>query len=132
MNSGAARLRIKTLIASLVVVLANVSGNFLMGWGLKHGAPLAASPLSYLRVLFDPFVAGGVVLLILWLLSRMALLSWADLSFVLPVTASGYVLNAALGHLLLGEYVSPLRWAGTALVVLGTVLVGATSPRSTS
>ena len=39
------------------------------------------------------FVAGGIGLLILWLLTRMALISWADLSFVLPVTSIGYVLG---------------------------------------
>ena len=54
-------------------------------------------------MLFHPWVALGVVLLILWLLSRMALLSWADLSYVLPVTSVGYVLVALIGKLLLNE-----------------------------
>jgi uncharacterized membrane protein len=129
MGAGAGN-RAKTLIVSLVVVLANVCGNFLMGWGLKHGPPLTASPLSYLRVMFDPFVAAGVLLLIFWLLSRITLLSRADLSFVLPVTASGYVLSVMTGWLFLGEYVSPSRWTGTVLILLGTLLVGGTPPRS--
>ena len=50
--------------------------------------------LGYIQVLFDPWVALGVVLLIVWLLSQMTLLSWADLSYVLPVTSVGYVLTA--------------------------------------
>ena len=32
-------------------------------------------------------------------LSRMALLSWADLSYVLPVTSVGYVLVALIGKI---------------------------------
>ena len=49
------------------------------------------TPLAYIAALFRPWVALGVLLLILWLLSRMTLLSWADLSYVLPVTSVGYV-----------------------------------------
>ena len=45
-------------------------------------------------------------LLILWLLSRMTLLSWADLSYVLPVTSIGYVLVALAGELFLHEAIS--------------------------
>ena len=57
------------------------------------------------------------------MLSRMALMSWADLSFVLPVTSLGYVLSAAMGQLFLAEHVSPQRWSGTILIVAGTALV---------
>ena len=61
----------------------------------------------------------GVSLLILWLLARMTLLSWADLTYVLPVTALGYVLTALVAHLFLHEQVSLSRWAGIALIIAG-------------
>lgn len=122
-------LRIKTAIVSVVVILANVCGNFSMSWGLKHSMALTLSPLSYAAALVNPWVAAGILLLIFWALSRLTLLSWADLSFVLPVTALGYVLNAGLGHLFLGEHISPQRWTGTILIVAGTALVSATPPR---
>lgn len=126
-------LRLKTRILTVVVILANVFGNSLMGWGLKHrpGA-LGASLMEYLAVLLNPWVAAGVLLLILWLLARMALLSWADLSYVLPVTSIGYVLNAVMGRVFLGENISASRWAGTLLIVVGTALVGSTAVRTTS
>ena len=57
-------------------------------------------------MLFQPWVALGVVLLIVWQLSRMALLSWADLSYVLPVTSVGYVLVALIGKVLLNEQIT--------------------------
>jgi uncharacterized membrane protein len=61
---------------------------------------------------------------ILWLLFRMKLLSLADLSFVLPVTAVGYVLTTVLGRIFLHEEVSTERWIAVALIFLGTALVG--------
>jgi uncharacterized membrane protein len=71
-----------------------------------------------------------VALLILWTLTQMALLSWADLSYVMPVTASGYVVTAFAGKLFLGETVSPARWVGIVLVTAGVILVGRTASSS--
>jgi uncharacterized membrane protein len=125
-------LRLKTRILTAIVIVANVLGNFFMSWGLKHrGTALGASAVEYLTVLFNPWVAAGVCLLIVWLLSRMTLLSWADLSYVLPVTSIGYVLNAVMGRVFLGERISAARWAGTLLIVAGSALVGSTAVRTT-
>lgn len=123
------RLRWKTRAFVGIVILSNAFGNLFLTWGLRHGAgALSASPLSFIRAIFNPWVTLGICLLITWLLSKMFLLSWADLSYVLPVTAFGYVLNAALGRLVLDEQVTPARWGGTLLIVAGTVLVGAGNP----
>jgi drug/metabolite transporter (DMT)-like permease len=82
--------------------------------------------------LFQPWVALGVVLLIVWQLSRMALLSWADLSYVVPVTAVGYVVVALLGRIFLDERITMARWAGIVLIVAGVMLVGGdTEPQTT-
>jgi len=121
----------KTRIFTAGVVLANVFGNLSLSWGLKQpGAALTSSPLSYLKALFTPWVAVGILLLILWMLSRMALLSWADLSYVLPVTAIGYVLTVAVGKVFLLEQVSWQRWAGSLLVMAGVVIVSSTPVRT--
>jgi drug/metabolite transporter (DMT)-like permease len=78
-------------------------------------------------------VALGVVLLIVWQLSRMALLSWADLSYVVPVTAVGYVVVALLGRIFLDERITMARWAGIVLIVGGVALVGGgTEPQTTA
>jgi uncharacterized membrane protein len=84
-----------------------------------------------LASLFDPFVAAGVLLQIWWLLSRMRLFSMADLSFVIPVTAVGYVLTSLLGKFFLHETITPARWWGIALVSIGSVLVAGTRRRTT-
>jgi drug/metabolite transporter (DMT)-like permease len=43
---------------------------------------------------------------------------------VLPVTSFGYVASALLGRFFLNEHITPHRWAGTLLIVAGTILVG--------
>ena len=127
MNTETTRLRIKSWLCALVVVFSNVFGNFFM----KRGMPAQlANPLQYITVLFQPWVALGVLLMILWMMSRMALLSWADLSYVLPVTAIGYVLVAIVGRLLLHETITLTRWSGIALIMLGVAMVGGGAPRS--
>ena len=128
----AGRIRVKTRIFAVICILSSALGNFFLTWGLKHwNGQLAYSPVDYIRAIFNPWVLLGVSLLILWLLTRMALLSWADLSYVLPVTALGYVLSALLGKFFLNENISAGRWAGTVLIVAGIALVGRTSPRTT-
>ena len=98
---------------------------------MRHsGTILGLNPLDYIRVMANPFVALGILLLILWLLTRMALLSWADLSFVVPITSVGYVLAAVLGVWFLSEVVTPIHWTGTLLIFGGTLLVGSTRPSS--
>jgi drug/metabolite transporter (DMT)-like permease len=107
----------KTVAVTAVVVVSNVAGNLFLSFGMKSPAGI-----------FSPWIAAGVLLLILCTLTRMTLLSWADLSFVLPVTAVGYPLSALAGKLFLSEHITPQRWAGTALIVAGTILVGLTMP----
>jgi uncharacterized membrane protein len=96
--------------------------------GMKNR--VLGSPWDYLTAMFTPYVASGIVLLILWLLSRMALLSWADLSYILPLTAIGYIITAILGRVVLNEHIGVARWSGTLLIVAGTALVGMTDSRT--
>jgi uncharacterized membrane protein len=127
MSGESARLRIKTWICASVVVLSNLFGNFCLKRGMP---PELEGPASYITVLFRPWVSLGVGLLILWLLSRMALLSWADLSYVLPVTSIGYALVALAGRVLLQEQITVQRWAGIVLIMAGVALVSRGAPQT--
>ncbi len=116
----------------VVVVLTNVIGNVALSHGMRHaGSVVSASPLDYLRAFLRPWTVAGVVVLTAWMLTNLALLSRADLSFVLPVTASGYVLIALAGHFFLGEHISAVRWLGIAAITLGVVLTEETPSRTT-
>jgi drug/metabolite transporter (DMT)-like permease len=55
--------------------------------------------------------------------SLLALLSWQDVSFVIPASALSYVAGALAAKLLLGERLTVMRWAGIVLVSLGVALV---------
>ena len=119
----------KTRLYTIVVILSNALGNFSLSLGIRRvGRLITLSPLAYIEALFDPWVALGVGLLILWLLSQMTLLSWADLSYVLPVTSIGYVLAALAGKWFLAEEITAGRWAGILFIMAGVVLVGRTHP----
>jgi uncharacterized membrane protein len=122
----------KTRVVTAVVVLSNVLGDSLLRHGmLQVGSMVSRPPLAYIVALFNPWVALGVSLLVLWMLSHMALLSWADLSYVLPVTSIGYALVALSGSIFLHETVSLTRWAGIFLIVAGVVIVGRTEVNTT-
>jgi drug/metabolite transporter (DMT)-like permease len=115
-----------------VTLLKPVSNLFLV-WGMRHfPAAVPANPRFYLNVMLDPLITTGVAMQIIWLLSRMSLLSIADLSFVLPVTAAGYGITTALGRFVLHERVSASRWAGAILISLGTGLTASTLEKTTS
>ena len=103
--------------------------NLFLAWGMKQvPQALSLNPLFYVKAMFEPLVAAGIAMQIFWLLFRMKLLSLADLSFVLPVTAVGYVLTTVLGRVFLHEQVSPERWIAVLLIFLGTALVGTSRP----
>jgi len=125
------RPQLKTRIFTTLVVLSNVLGNFSLTVGMRRvGRLLTLSPWPYIEALFNPWVALGVTLLIVWLLSQMTLLSWADLSYVLPMTSVGYVLVALVGRFFLHEEITPERWIGIALIMAGVAVVGRTAPRA--
>ena len=62
-----------------------------------------------IKAIFNPFVAVGIVLLIGFFSCYMTALSFADLSFVMPATAFGFVVVALLSHFWLGEHISTAR-----------------------
>jgi uncharacterized membrane protein len=123
----------KTQILVLLVIVTNVFGNVFLSHGMHQvGRIVSASPLDYLRAFANPWTALGIAILVIWMLSDLALLSRADLSFVLPVTASAYVLVALLGHFLLHDHISLARWIGILLITGGVILAEETPARTTT
>jgi len=102
----------------LAVSLSASVGDSLLKRGMKQIGPVSLGHLGLLwHALFNPWVMAGIVLLIGFFASYMTALSWADLTFVMPATALGYVVIALLGRFWLHEPVSPYRWAGILLIV---------------
>jgi drug/metabolite transporter (DMT)-like permease len=82
-----------------------------------------AHPASLIAAVFTPWIALGILLLIGFFASYLTALSWADLTFVLPATAFGYVIIALLARFWLHESISLERWAGIVLIALGVGFV---------
>lgn len=111
-----------------VVVLAGTAGEVAVTRAMKRiGEVHHFHPRALLRVLGRAFRIGwmwlGLGLLAMAFFSLLALLSWENVSFVVPVTALSYVVGALMAKLFLGEEVDQLRWMGVLLVVVGVVLV---------
>jgi drug/metabolite transporter (DMT)-like permease len=65
----------------------------------------------------------GVGLMALSFFAFIMVLSWAEVSFVVPATAANYIAGAFGARFLLKERVSRARWAGVLLVAAGVALV---------
>jgi drug/metabolite transporter (DMT)-like permease len=76
-----------------------------------------------LSVVRNPYVLAGVVFLAFFFFLYLAALSWADLSYVMPLTAISYIFAALLARFVLKEELSWFRWAGTVIITLGIILV---------
>jgi len=114
------------------VILTNAAGNCLLRAGLDSTGPLLSfSPLAYLYAFGHPAVILGVAFLTVWLLLQLLLLSWADLTYVLPVTSASYILTTLIGQFALGEHVSAIHWCGVLLIVSGVMMVWKTRPLTT-
>src|SRR5437667_118628 len=132
MNSATSSEVRKTQLLTLVVIASNVVGNVSLSHGMRQAVTIvSASLLDYARAFANPWAVAGVLVLALWMITDLALLSRADLSFVLPVTASAYVLIALAGHFLLHERISAQRWVAIVVITLGVVLAEETPPRTT-
>lgn len=134
----------KTAAVLIIAIVAQAAGNVFLTRGMKAVAATASSESSglmnaisqtlaaALQAAKSPEVWAGTLLLIVFFALYSAALSWADLSFVLPATAFGYVLNVAAGHYFLNEEVTRVRWIGSVIITLGVVFVSRSGERTTS
>lgn len=118
----------RTAFFLAIVVLAGTGGEIAATHAMKQiGEVKNFAPRAVLQVLARAFRVGwmwlGIALMALAFFSLLALLSWENVSFVVPATALSYVVGALGGKLLLGEQVSSMRWAGVLLVCVGVALV---------
>ena len=119
------RNKIKVLIAMFFAVMVGAFGDISIRYGMRtvEGTKHTCLYGNFLCGVTNPYVWIGVLLLIVFFVLYLVSLSWEDLSYVLPLTAADYVIVTFLAFLLLGENVTPIRWAGSVLVAVGIALV---------
>jgi drug/metabolite transporter (DMT)-like permease len=117
--------KLRVLLIMFVAVAAVSLGEALLSRGMKQSNAAEGSFWSQVRgVIGNRYVIMGTVLLVTYFLLTSLALRWADLSFVLPLTAFSFVIDAILARYYLAENVTPVRWLGAAIIAFGVGLVG--------
>jgi drug/metabolite transporter (DMT)-like permease len=118
----------RTALCISIIVLSTTGGEVAVSHAMKKVGELHSFALRSLlgflgQALRETWFWLGIGLLALGFFSVLAILSWQDVSFVIPATALGYVAGALAARMVLGERLTPRRWAGIVLVSVGVVLV---------
>jgi uncharacterized membrane protein len=118
----------KTVLLLALLILCGALGDVSLAKGMKQVGALPTLRLGALLDLGSKMARNGAVLLgllslIAAFLTFVVLLSWADLSFIVPVTSLHFVLATLGAKWILQEHISRLRWFGTILVGLGVALL---------
>src|ERR1035437_10551824 len=117
-------LSLQQYLVLLAVMLTAAVGDTLLSHGMTQVGPVSVGHLGMLLVAMrNPWVITGILCLLGFFASYLTALSWADLTFVLPSTAFGYVVVALLSKFWLHETITLYRWVGILLIVCGVGFV---------
>lgn len=116
--------KMRVILVMLFAVIAVSVGEALLAKGMKLTNQVSGGWQDQLRSAMTPQTMGGAALMASYFGLYMLALKWADLSFVLPLTAVSYLLGAMLSKYYLGETVTPTRWMGAIIITLGVIVVG--------
>lgn len=109
----------------LMVVLGSTLGDVFLSHGMRQiGRVTLANWRDLSLAITNPWIILGTLLLIAFFASYLSALSWADLSYVMLITAFGNVLTALLARFILHEHIPFTRWAGILLITFGVAFVG--------
>jgi drug/metabolite transporter (DMT)-like permease len=119
----------RSILVFFIFILSSTGGEIAITYGMKEtGEPerLRMRPvLSFLgRALRNVWFWVGIPQLALSFYTLLLLLSWEPISLVVPASAlNPYVFGTLAAKYILGEQISPRRWAGVLLVCAGVALV---------
>ena len=117
-------MKAKKILVYLAIACCNGTGDVLLKRGMDDLGAIHLSNWTHIFNAFvNPWVIVGILFLAGFFYSYLTALSWADLTYVLPASAFGYVVTAFLSRFFLHEAVSPWRWAGVLLITCGVGLV---------
>jgi drug/metabolite transporter (DMT)-like permease len=118
------RVKFKKLFIYLAIACCNGTGDVLLKRGMDNLGEIHLNHWTHIfNAFIDPWIILGILFLAGFFYSYLTALSWADLTFVLPASAFGYVVTAFLSRFFLHETVSAWRWAGILLITCGVGLV---------
>ncbi len=113
----------KYLILFAITVFSTV-GDLFLKKGMNQAEIISlVHPWVLLYALANPWIIFGVLILCCFFAAYISSLSWADLTYVMPATAFGYVLTALTSAVFLHEHVSASRWTGVLLISMAVGFV---------
>lgn len=117
----------KTLLLLASLIVFSSLGEILSARGMKQVGELSFQPrllLQSLRKIFrNRNLFASIACLAISFFSFLSLLSFVDLSYVVPLTAVSYITNTIGSKFLLHEKISAARWWGTMLVSCGVAII---------
>lgn len=122
---------LKTLVLVMIAAVLAGTGHIMLSKGMKTVGDLTEAPTTRLggmvgRAVSNPWLLVGVVFQASFFFLYLTLLSRADVSQVLPLTAMDYLVVTLLAQFFLAEVVTPGRWFGVALIAIGVFIVSRT------
>ena len=119
----------RLLLILLAALILEAVGVVLLSRGLKQiGQPLSWAPRELVllagRGLTNGPILLGIALEAVFFAALLYLLAKAEVSLVWPLTSLGFVITTLAAWLIGREQVSPLRWTGVLLIVIGAAVVG--------
>ncbi len=106
-----------------VVVLAGATGDVCVARAMKIAGEASGAWATAGRAVRNSYFWLGVGGKAVAFGSLLWLLTFADLSWVVPATAVSFVLGVLAAKVYLRESVSRMRWAGALCVCLGVALI---------
>ncbi len=128
-REGMGMLIVFILVSVVLAAVAQLTLKHGMTQVTDHGqVPLDLKDLTgtFRRIVSTPAIWGGLALFVASAGAWLIVLSKASLSFAYPFVSLTYALILVFDRFVLGETVSPLRWAGVALIMMGIILVSRT------
>ena len=118
----------KLVLFLLCALVLEAIGVVLLSKGLKQIGELQSYTAVEIGRLIgrgatNPWILLGTALETAFFVMLLVLLKRNDVSLIWPLTSLGFVLTALAAKFINHETVSPLRWAGVALIVIGAGLV---------
>jgi drug/metabolite transporter (DMT)-like permease len=127
MFSGRKRIMTIAIGYILVSVIAGAIGQITLKYGMSLTGQITLSLHDLVPTLWkiftNPFIIGGLTLYVCGTVFWLAALSRVDLSFAYPFASLSYVVMLTASWLLFNENITPLRLAGTLVVMLGVFLI---------
>ena len=119
---------VKLLSILIVGLVFESAGVILLKKGMIHiGEVQGINAAEILRIVkagaVNPQILLGVFFEALFFLSLVILMSKSDISFLWPLTALSFVFATFAAIIFLGESVSPVRWIGVILIVIGAAFI---------